>query len=174
MGAFFPQPTKITNTLMIKGAMNPWELHDFVYPHAAIPHPLSCIVSYALSGDVPKGLSVDAAGTISGKIKHFGQQPSCSNNHPKKKPELDGKNWESNGRFKKQTFTFKFKIKVNWLEKQDTSNGPIACVISGSTTASCELTVVKDHNIDNQIFKDTYLADNPFGDEADPKPLQPI
>ena len=154
MGARFTQPKQLTNTLMAEGAMNPHELHQFLYPHPAIPDPLSCIVAYSLSGDVPKGLSVNpGTGVISGKIKHFGEQPSCTNNYPDEPLNFNGSNYLNNGRFKPETFDFNFDIKVDWLEKQDTAVGPIPCVIPGSTTKACTITVVKDYNIDNYLIE---------------------
>lgn len=185
MGAFFPHPDKLINVKMVKNALNPWELHDFLYPHFAIPHPMSCVIGYSLSGDVPKGLSVDMAGNIKGKIKHFGKQPSCQDNFPDEKRKLDGSNWKNDGRFKKTFFEFNFEIKANWLEHITTPSGPVPCVKPGSTSQKCTIKVVKDHNIDNKIYKDKYLSSGSekvndievafgFGDDADPGPLQSI
>jgi len=164
MGASFPHPEKLINTKMVMNALNPWELHDFLYPHFAIPDPLTCIISYSLSGDIPEGISVDGAGNIKGKVKHFGEQPSCQDNYSDKDPGFDGKEWENNGRFRKIYFDFHFSIEVKWVEKKDTPNGPIPCVIPGSTKQNCTIRVVKDHNIDNLIFMQKYLngkADGP-------------
>lgn len=186
MGAFFPHPDKLINVKMVKNALNPWELHDFSYPHFAIPHPMSCIIAYSISGDIPKGISVDVGtGEIKGKIKHFGKQPSCQDNFPDEKRKLNGSNWKNDGRFKHQTYTFNFTIKADWVEHINTSGGPVPCVKPGSTSQACQIILVKDHNIDNKIYKDKYLSSGSekvndievafeFGDDADPGPLQPI
>ncbi len=185
MGGFFPHPVKIINVKMVKGAMNPWELHDFLYPHFFIPYPMTCVVAYSLSGDIPKGISVDAAGNIKGKIKHFGKQPSCQSNYPNEPRKLDGSNWENDGRFNDVLFDFNFSIKCDWVEHISTTSGPVPCVKAGNTSQDCIIRLIKDHNIDHKIYRDKYMAggsevvndiDIPFvqGDEANPGPLQSI
>ena len=185
MGAFFPHPEKLINVNMEMNALNPWELHNFKYPHFAIPDPMTCIIGYELSGDVPKGISVDSSGTISGKIKHFGEQPSCQDNFPNETRKLDGSNWKNDGRFRHPYYDFEFTITVHWKEKKDTPNGPIPCVIPGTTKQKCIIRLVKDHNIDHKIYRDKYMSTPPEnvngnlieftqGDNANPGPLQPI
>jgi hypothetical protein len=120
-----------------------------------------------------------------GKVKHFGQQPSCQDNFPDEPRKLNGDNWENDGRFKKISYDFKFTIKVDWLEHINTSSGPVPCVKPGNTTQDCTITVIKDHNIDHKIYRDKYMdggtevvndIEVPFtqGDEASPGPLQSI
>jgi len=174
MGAEFPHPETLINLKMIDGEIFPRELHDFMYPHFAIPHPMSCVIGYKLSGDVPKGLKVDILGVISGKIKHFGEQSSCTDNNPDGKPGLEGKDWKNNGRFKKEKFVFEFSIEAKWLEHISTPNGPVPCVKPGSTKQNCKITVIKDHNIDNALFMKKYTEDNPMGENANPGPLQEV
>ncbi len=153
-------------------ALNPWELHNFTFYHFAVPLAMTCITGYSLSGDVPAGISVDGAGTIKGKVKHFGEQPSCSQNKPSEKPELDGKNWNNNGRYAPEVYTFHFTITCHHLDPKSTPNGVIPCAKKASTSASCILTMVKDHNIDNKIWNDNY--NYPIGEGVSPSPLQAI
>ena len=173
MGASFPHPVKLINVKMQDNALNPWETHDFLYPHFAIPDPMTCIISYLLSGDVPKGISVDSSGNIKGKIEHFGKQPSCQDNKPNEKTEFDGSNMEKNGRFKKLYYDFHFTIQVKWVEKKDTPNGPVPCTVPGSTTEECIIRMVKNHNIDNQIWMEKYLDDGKSGGNSDTGEIKP-
>ena len=172
MPVVFPQGPTLINLTPDRTALNPKELDSFKFYHFAIPLPMTCITGYSLSGDVPKGLSVDGSGTISGKIKHFGEQPSCSANKSKKNPDEDGANWNDNGRFRPETFTFFFTIICDYLDPMPTPTGPVPCSIKGSMPWPCILTVCKDHDIDNKIWKDS--NSHPLGEEADPKPLKSI
>ena len=159
MGASFPEPYELTKAEYNGGF--PKELDIFSYDHHAVPDGGSCIVGYSLSGDIPAGLSVNGAGIIEGKIKHFGQQPSCPENKPHKEAVLDGATWNENGRY---------DITVDWTE--EAAGSP--CSVPGSTTKSCLITLKKNFSIDNNIFVDDYLQEFEFGDYADPKPLQTI
>ena len=179
MGAVFPHPVRITNTLKIQGADNPWELHDFLYPHFAIPDPLTCITHYTLEGDVPAGISVNDSGDILGTIKWFREQPSCQDNWPITAMEMDGyqvaaasPNFEISGRFKHLSYLFKFQITAHWLEQgmipdvmgEDELGEEIVlvpghfepCMIPGTTVECVEILEVKDHNICNYLWSKGY------------------
>jgi hypothetical protein len=181
MGAVFPHPVRIYNTLVTQGALNPWEEHAFLYPHFAIPDPMTCITGYSLSGDVPAGISVDGAGNIKGTIKWFGEQPSCQDNWPVEGYDADGyhsapvfPNFKIPGRFKHQTYLFKFMITVYWIEKEwippvfdEDGNETAAgywkpCSIPGTTTECVEILEVKDHNICNYFWLNSYINKGGF------------
>jgi hypothetical protein len=173
MPVVFPQGPTLVNLTPDRTALNPKELDYFTFYHFAIPLPLTCITGYTLSGDVPAGLSVDSSGTISGEVKHFGEQPSCTANKPDQIPDEDGANWNNNGRFRPETYTFMFNITCHYLDPfYPPKGGPIPCVKPGSLTWPCILTMCKDHDIDNKIWKDNYSY--PLGDKADPRPLKSI
>lgn len=185
MGATFPHPIRLYNTLVIKGALNPWEKHAFSYLHFAIPDPLTCITGYSLSGDVPAGISVDGAGNIKGTIKWFGLQPSCQDNWGVKPNNIDGQqltgwpNQEIPTRFKHQTYMFNFIITVYWLEKKwiPVPGGGFwaPCIIPGTTTENCQILEIKDHNICNLVWLDYYKGPGySIGDTANPGPLEPV
>lgn len=180
MAALFSHTVNLFNVTPEQNAINPWELHNFTYPHFAIPDPGTCILGYTLSGDIPKGISVDGAGTISGKIKHFGLQPSCQTNYPEEKPKLNGSNYLNTGRFMFPFFDFVFSITVTWKEQD--SNG-VPCVIPGTTTKNCIIRVILDNSINNKIFADNYNGKEKvndidielkFGEASSPSPMQRI
>jgi hypothetical protein len=191
MGAVFPHPVKLVNVLLVKGALNPWEDHAFLYPHFAIPDPLTCITGYALSGDVPAGISVDGAGNIKGTVLWFGDQGSCQDNWGIKNNDIDGQqfsgwpNHEIPTRFAHQTYMFNFAITVFWKEKKwiapvfNEDGEEVAagywkpCTIPGSTTECCQILEVKDHGICNKVWLSYYTKTHPIGDFANPGPLVP-
>jgi hypothetical protein len=178
MGAHFSQPVRISNSLRIKGAANPWENHAFKYNHAATPEAGTCITGYALSGTVPAGISVSSSGVIQGTIKSFPFQSNCQDNWGDNEPDLDGQNLTASegikdaskglkvsGRYKHTTCLFKFKITAYWKEyyqppRDSEGNLPpkIPCSVSGSTTKSVEILEVKNHDYDNEILRREYSA----------------
>jgi len=171
MGAHFNQPIRISNSLRIKGAANPWENHAFKYNHAAIPDEGTCITGYTLSGTVPAGISVSSSGVIQGTIKWFPSQSNCQDNWGDNEPNLDGQNLTASqglkvsGRYKHTTCLFKFKITAHWKEyyqppRDSEGNLPpkIPCKASGSTTKSVEILEVKNHDYDNEILRREYSA----------------
>ena len=147
MAVTFPQPVLLTIN-----NKNPHENTYFNYNHAAIPDDGTCILSYELSGDIPKNISINNSGIISGQLLNFEYQTSCNSieHLPMGK---GGQNWDKNGRFKDRFFDFNFTVKCNWKEK-DRDDNP--CTILGSTTKNCTIKLIKDYDYDNSIWKQDY------------------
>jgi hypothetical protein len=188
MAAYFPHFIRLKNVLFVKGALNPWETHEFLYPHFAVPDSMTCILDYTLEGDIPEGIKVDRAGNIYGTIKWFGEQPSCQDNWGIKENDIGGlqfsgwPNQEIPTRFRHMAYMFRFNIIVSWKEKKwheavENSEGLEEpgywepCRIRGTTTQCCELLVVKNHDICNQIWLSYYTSKYKLGDYANPGPL---
>lgn len=111
------------------------------------------ITGWEISGDVPVGLSINSNGVISGVIARMKEQPSCVPKKPYIYPELDGRNYpHSNGGYVNNTYDFVFTTTVNWLYEPAL---PVGTSISGSTSVSHTITLIRDWNIDgNSLFAD--------------------
>ena len=156
MGATFIQPFPLIPPEGI-----PKELDNFVYRHGAVVDAGTVVVGYALTGDIPVGLSVDGNGVISGKIEHFGNQPSCQfNNAEKEKPLESGKNWQKNGRFLPSSFDFDFTITITWKLSA-------GAVEEFTTSKRCIVKLKKDNNIDNLIYFSEYAKYYDVGENFD-------
>jgi len=118
--------------------LNPREKEFFSYQTKYINPSDFCLhVSWSISGDVPKGLSIDSvSGLISGNIKWFPDQPSCQDNHPYEEMEYDGANWIKDGRFKPDYYDFHFSV---------------------TETSSVYIREIKCHNINNELFVKRYM-----------------
>jgi len=134
--------------------LNPREKEYFQYQTKyENPEGFCSHISWSISGDVPKGISIDSgSGVISGNIKWFPEQPSCQDNHPYEELDFDGANWIKDGRFKHNTYNFHFIIVRN-LKVED---GDGNCNIT-IETSSVYITEVKCQNINNNIFVKRYL-----------------
>lgn len=139
------------------GTKNPWEDHffkhqvNYVNPGGFCQH-----VKWYLSGDIPKGISIDASsGVISGYIKWFDKQPSAKAlfTFSTEKIKFDGSNYKNSNRFKHMYFDFHFTIyrDVKILD----ANGH--CTIPLTESSGVFIREIKLHDIDNYDFIHKYL-----------------
>ena len=167
----------LINSTPQNGANNPWELHHFTFPIVFTPPPAFCEhVKWEMSGDYPKGLKIDSTtGIISGKVKHFGEQPSCKGAYPKEDVKIDGSNYLNNGRFMGNLYDFIFEVeRITKTSLPNPSNGNLDCTSTEETSETSVVTirVVKNYSIDNFIWKESYTKQNfPLGETSNPKPI---
>ncbi len=159
----------IVNELMINGAANPHECHD--YKHQIIFNEeyesdeeyLS--EKWTIDGDVPVGIEIDDTGLIYGYIAIFNDQPSCQDNNPEETLKVDGSNWENNGRFKHATFQFDFKVTriTTYLltgvgiDPETEEEVDIEEELEEITTSNVSILAIKSNDITNLIFVKKYL-----------------
>lgn len=151
----------IINETPTKGAVNPHECHYFSHQVLYTEDENFCEhVSWELLGDVPVGINIDVNGLISGEIKHFGEQPLCTDNYPLEEIKRDGSNHKNNGRFKHSTFTFNFTIRRNYKVKglnPDTSLLDCENSIDEYVDSEVNIILVKNHDLDTYLFVHNYL-----------------
>jgi hypothetical protein len=135
---------------------NPRENEFYQHNTMYIDPPDFCShVAWSITGDIPVGISIDAgSGVISGTVLPFFDQPSTQDNKVTSELEYNGSNFDDNGRYKNQTYDFKFTIKRDYLAKgSDGCNNPVPA----SETSDVFIKEVKCHNIDNLAFIKAYL-----------------
>jgi len=139
------------------------ELDYFEFDSSAIPTSDTVILGYSISGDYPKYLTMKDA-IISGDLADFSKNSSTS----ERKEDLDlsrsSKEWDSNGRYPYSSFDFLFSVKCDWLETtsiiEKDEDGEVISTKEleeyGSTAKSYKLTLIKQYDIDNGIWKRKY------------------
>jgi len=131
MGAYFPHPTHIPNSLMTHGSPDPWECDNFSYVHFAIPCPHTCIVKYYTNGAQPLALTIDpGTGEIKGNVLPFCKQPCAKNKYPLECITRHGSNFRHSGRFKPSFKDFWFVVYADYLE--DLWHPPVYYTVSVS------------------------------------------
>ena len=147
----------ISNELMIKGAANPHECHDYRHQidfseeYGETEEYVS--EEWSLSGDVPVGISIDNTGVVQGYVAIFDEQPSCQDNFPDEVLKVDGSNWENIGRYKHTTYQFNFTV-TRITTYQDTL---LMEEFQEIATSNISILVIKDNDINNLIFVKKYL-----------------
>jgi len=117
MGAHFPHPTHIPNSLMTHKSIDPWECDDFSYVHFAIPDPHTCIKKYYTNNNLPLGLTInEKTGKIYGTILPFCKQLCAKDKYPLECLKRDGSNFRHTGRFKPEHKDYWFIIYADYLE----------------------------------------------------------
>lgn len=136
---------------------NPHEMHDFEYKVKYMDDELiEEHISWSLSGNVPKKLTIDDNGVIKGRIDILEHQDIPANmfSH-KEKLKRDGSNWKKNGRFKGVSYTFNFTITRKYTIIDEEAEEPEPILITASADVS--LIIIKNHNVDNLIYMDMYF-----------------
>jgi len=142
----------ISNQKPIDGWMNPLEKHSFYHKVNRTPPPnFIKDISWSISGDIPKNLSIDSNGVIKGDICHFGKQPQTQDNKPLDIIEYDGSNSKNNGRYRFDEFDFKFTITRKGIIK------PGSSFVVFTETSNVYIKVIKNFGIDSLLFLRQYL-----------------
>lgn len=137
-------------------------------------------IRWEIEGDIPNDVVIDKdSGLLSGKVKMFIDQDLPSHLYNPKEPlEVDGSNYQNDGRFTDPTYDFNFTIrKVTLLEDVEYIGEPIEttleecieddsillCMDEGKiyrkefTTSDVTIKLVRNGNVGNTLFMINYL-----------------
>jgi len=156
-------PVILNNDLLLDGASNPWECHQFSHQILHSEDGNFCShVAWSISGDIPIAVTMDpGSGVISGHMDYFELQPSCTgNNYPKETITVDGANNMNSGRFIPEFYDFVITVKRDYLIKgPNPATGAMDCVapLPESVSSTHIIKMIKNHDIDNFLYIHGYL-----------------
>jgi len=155
----------IDNELLIEGAANPHECHEYSHKIVWVQGPdYSATTGWSIAGDIPVGISISGTGVVNGTIAPFWLQPSATDNYPKETLLEDGSNWTNVGRFKPANYVFVFTVTWNYIDVT-----PLGVVIPQVATAVVEINVIKDYGLDLRYYMREYTKSGYFVSLGDGK-----